>query len=65
MSRGSIHARIASLYRELAEAHEQLAAEDTPARRPGPKRTQPERAPADPEMVVRVRRSLRRQGVAI
>lgn len=59
-----VHARIAALHRELAEAYEQLAELSSP---PAAKRT-PARPPLgpdpSPETTARVRRTLRSKGIA-
>jgi hypothetical protein len=55
--------RIASLLRELAQAFEELEL-DRPERKPRKPRVPPPSGPVDEAAVARVRRTLRRKGIA-
>jgi hypothetical protein len=56
-------ARIPALLRELADAFEDLLAEQKPRKR-ARRLTAPDGPPPDPQAIESVRRKLRRQGIA-
>jgi hypothetical protein len=64
---GNVHARIGGLLREIADAFDELAAEQA-ARRPPQKRARPQRElgpDPNPDATARVRRTLRAKGIAV